>query len=89
MTSLTARLEIESPDEQAALLNGAKVSAAQISPCAMEVSVGESTHVVTYSYPINGPSSRVRIARKSHYIEVCELLTIVYQKLTIVFCGRL
>ncbi|KAF8595856.1 hypothetical protein BDV93DRAFT_455988, partial [Ceratobasidium sp. AG-I] len=42
----------------------------QISPCAMEVAVGESNHIVAYPYPIQGLSSRIRIARKSHYIEV-------------------
>lgn len=67
----TARLEIDSPEEQSALLEGANVSATHISPCAMEILVGESKHVVAYPYPIHGPSSRVRIARKSHYIEVC------------------
>ncbi|KAG9077999.1 hypothetical protein FRC06_008596 [Ceratobasidium sp. 370] len=69
-TSLTARLDIDSPDEQAALLAGATVSANQISPAAVQVSVGDSQHVVPFPYPIHGASNRLRIARKSHYVEV-------------------
>ncbi|KAF8597207.1 hypothetical protein BDV93DRAFT_527568 [Ceratobasidium sp. AG-I] len=70
VASLTARLEIDSRDEQLALLKGAEVSATHVSPCAMEVSVAESRHIVPYPYPIQGSSSRVRVARKSHYIEI-------------------
>ncbi|KAG8721744.1 hypothetical protein FRC08_010625 [Ceratobasidium sp. 394] len=70
ITSLTARLDIDSPDEQAALLDGATVSADQVSPAAMKVSVGESQHIVPFPYPIQGASNRLRIARKSHYVDV-------------------
>ncbi|KAG8744378.1 hypothetical protein FRC10_010265 [Ceratobasidium sp. 414] len=68
--SLTARLDIDSPDEQAELLGGVTVSANQFSPAVMEVSVGESRHLVPFPYPILGASNRLRIARKSHYVEV-------------------
>ncbi|KAG8723298.1 hypothetical protein FRC09_003899 [Ceratobasidium sp. 395] len=68
--SLTARLDIDSSDEQAVLLNGASVSATQVSPCAMEISVGEHRHIISFPYPIQGTSNRLRIARKSHYVEV-------------------
>ncbi|KAG8723418.1 hypothetical protein FRC09_003434 [Ceratobasidium sp. 395] len=69
-TSLTARLDIDSLEEQAALLNGASVSATQVSPCAMEVFVGEHRHIISCPYPVQGASNRLRIARKSHYVEV-------------------
>jgi hypothetical protein len=68
--SLCGRFMVNSPEEQDKLLNGAAVSAIQISPCTMELKIGSYAHIVPYHYPINGSSPRLRIARKSHYIEV-------------------
>ncbi|KAG8734130.1 hypothetical protein FRC11_011393 [Ceratobasidium sp. 423] len=70
VVSLTARIEINTPAEQGALLEGAQVKASQVSPCAMKLEVDEYEHIVAYPYPIQGEEYKLRIARKSHYVEV-------------------
>ncbi|KAG8720992.1 hypothetical protein FRC08_016462 [Ceratobasidium sp. 394] len=70
VVSLTARVEITSPAEQQTLLDGASVSATQISPCTMKLSVANHDHIVLYSYPILGIRHQLRVARKSHYVEI-------------------
>ncbi|KAG8706314.1 hypothetical protein FRC08_001136 [Ceratobasidium sp. 394] len=56
--------------EKQALLAGADPSVVQVSPCSMKLSVGHSEHIVSYPYPILGSGRKVRVARKSHYIEI-------------------
>ncbi|KAG8681304.1 hypothetical protein FRC09_017577, partial [Ceratobasidium sp. 395] len=70
VTSYNARVEIDFAIEQRALLNGANVKVTQISPCTMRLYVGDYTHVVSYPYPVQGTPNKLRIARKSHYVEV-------------------
>jgi hypothetical protein len=67
---ITGRLEISSPDQQKALLEAAIVTKTQVGPCTLLVSVGDHTHTVTFPYPIRESQTNLRIARKSHYIEV-------------------
>ncbi|KAG8739432.1 hypothetical protein FRC10_005641 [Ceratobasidium sp. 414] len=69
MVSFTARVEIDSPDEQGLLLNGAEVSASQVSPSTMELSISGHQHFVSYLYPVLGARYKFNVARKSHYIE--------------------
>ncbi|KDN42595.1 hypothetical protein RSAG8_06738, partial [Rhizoctonia solani AG-8 WAC10335] len=68
--SLSIRFEVGAQEEQESLLKGVSVSAKQISACTMELRIGEYAHPVLYPYPIQGDSPRLRIARKSHYIEI-------------------
>ncbi|QRV91876.1 MYND Zn-finger protein [Ceratobasidium sp. AG-Ba] len=70
VVSYTYRLEINSLEEQRALLNGASPSVTQISPCTMQVVVDQQKHNISYPYPILGFAHKLRIARKSHYLEV-------------------
>ncbi|CAE6452509.1 unnamed protein product [Rhizoctonia solani] len=68
--SLCGRFVVNTPEEQEILLKGAVVSAAQISPCTMKLKIGKHAHLVLYPYPIQGSSPKLRIARKSHYVEI-------------------
>jgi hypothetical protein len=68
--SFTGRVEIETPAEQEALSKGAEISTQQISPCTMKLKLGNFHHLVRYPYPIRGSQNKLRVARKSHYIEV-------------------
>ncbi|QRV91842.1 MYND Zn-finger protein [Ceratobasidium sp. AG-Ba] len=70
IASFTGRVNIECQDEREALAGGAEITAIQISPCTMRLKVGEFEHTLAYPYPILGQKSRLRIARKSGYIEV-------------------
>ncbi|KAJ1303000.1 hypothetical protein OPQ81_011202 [Rhizoctonia solani] len=70
VTSLFVRFTVQAPQERLTLSRGAKIEARQIAPCTMELKIGSYTHPLLYCYPIQGKDSRVRIARKSGYIEV-------------------
>ncbi|EUC54466.1 hypothetical protein RSOL_050490, partial [Rhizoctonia solani AG-3 Rhs1AP] len=67
---LSVRFHITFPEEQKSLLKGVQVSAKQTSPCTMQLSIGEHIHPIVFSYPIQGRNSRVRIARKSQYVDI-------------------
>ncbi|KAF8595868.1 hypothetical protein BDV93DRAFT_528382 [Ceratobasidium sp. AG-I] len=68
--TLTGRLDVQSPAEQKSLLDGAEVKLAQIAPCTVRVSFGEYAHVVIFPYPIRESRTKLRVARKSHYVEL-------------------
>lgn len=70
--TLSVRFEVESVDEQEILLKGATVSATQVSPCTMQLMIDKYTHLISFPYPIQGNKNRLRIARKSQYIEVSQ-----------------
>ncbi|KAG8723371.1 hypothetical protein FRC09_003635, partial [Ceratobasidium sp. 395] len=66
----SARVEIDSSAEQAALLNGVNPVVEQVSPCSMRLIINNHEHTVSYPYPILGSGRRLRVARKSHYVEI-------------------
>ncbi|KEP49196.1 MYND finger protein [Rhizoctonia solani 123E] len=70
LDSLSIRFNVDVPQERESLLNGAGVSARQVSPCTMELKIGKHSHSIEYPYPIQGSNTKLRVARKSHYIEV-------------------
>ena len=47
-----------------------EVQTQQVSPCAMKVIMGNTTKLLFYPFPINGNESKLRVARKSRWIEV-------------------
>ena len=67
---LTGRANIEDAKVKASLANGAAVSIRQISPRAMQISIGNHLQTIIYPFPINSSDSKTRIARKSSYVEV-------------------
>lgn len=75
VSSLSVRFDVGSAAEQESLLKGAAVSATQIASCTLELVIGQYRHPITYPYPIQGNSHKLRIARKSHYVEVRHLIT--------------
>ncbi|KAG8706719.1 hypothetical protein FRC09_002253 [Ceratobasidium sp. 395] len=70
LVSLVAHVDIGDPAEQSLLLNGAEPKTTQLSSCTMELSIGSHHHVVSYPYPILGSGYKLRVARKSHYVEI-------------------
>nr|VWP01589.1 Mevalonyl-coenzyme A hydratase sidH (EC (Siderophore biosynthesis protein H) [Ganoderma boninense] len=68
--SLTAKLEITNAAAQAAFAGGTSPDVSQCSPCAMQVVLGGCTQTLSYPMPIVGSRRKVRLARKSSYIDV-------------------
>jgi len=69
-TTLTARANITDLPTRGTLSGGAEVSCHQVSPCVMEVRIGRTNRSLVYPYPVIGSRSKLRIARKSFYVEV-------------------
>lgn len=72
--SLFVRVEIKNAVEQQSMGNGAAISATQIGPCTMQLSISQYRHSILFPYPINGNNYKLRIARRSHYVEVIHLI---------------
>ena len=69
-TTLTVRENVTDILTRDILSGGAQVSCHQVSPCVMEVRIGQTKRSLVYPFPVIGSRSRVRIARKSFYVEV-------------------
>ena len=70
-TALTARANITDAPTKGILSSGVEVSSRQVSPCVMEVRIGQTRKTLVYPLPVIGSRSKLRIARKSSYVEVC------------------
>lgn len=72
-TTLTARANVSDAPTRDALSSGAEVSCRQVSPYAMEVKIGQERRSLVYPLPVIGSRFKLRIARKSFYVEVLRL----------------
>ncbi|PIL27080.1 hypothetical protein GSI_10219 [Ganoderma sinense ZZ0214-1] len=72
VASLTAKLEITNPAAYTVFSAGTMPTVSQRSPCTVHVVLGTHKQIIAFPVPIVGSSGRrkVRIARKSSYIEV-------------------
>lgn len=69
-TTLTVRANVTDVLARDNLSGGAQVSCHQVSPCVMEVGIAQTKLSLVYPLPVIGSRSKVRIARKSFYVEV-------------------
>ncbi|KAI9052180.1 hypothetical protein LZ554_003540 [Drepanopeziza brunnea f. sp. 'monogermtubi'] len=72
ISGFAARLEFRASETKTLLADGAEVKSHQISPCTIVVSVGKAggSHQVVFPLPILGRLNKVRIARKTSWVEV-------------------
>ncbi|TFK43950.1 hypothetical protein BDQ12DRAFT_643771 [Crucibulum laeve] len=69
-SSIAIRLDVVNPAAKTALSNKAPVSTIQVSRFNMEVMIGRFRYTLSYPFSIHGDNSKLRIARKSSYVEV-------------------
>jgi hypothetical protein len=71
LTTLTGRLDITSSDLKLALTSGCEVKKSTVSPCEVAISLGQNSPLgLCFPAFIKEASQKLRIARKSSYIEV-------------------
>jgi hypothetical protein len=70
ISTLAARADILDGAARVNLSSGSPVTSRQVSPCAIEISIGQEKRWLVYPSPVVGTLSKLRIARKSCYIEV-------------------
>ncbi|KAK0243382.1 hypothetical protein EDD85DRAFT_814852 [Armillaria nabsnona] len=71
VTTLSIRTDVVDTNAREALLKGHGITATQKTSCQVEFQFDGFCHSVAFPYPIDGAKIKLRIARKSHYIEVC------------------
>ena len=70
VTVLTTRVNITDLPTQEILSSGAEVSSRQTSPYVIEVRIGQERRSLFFPLPVIGRHSKLRVARKSFYVEV-------------------
>jgi len=68
--TLTTRINLVAVREKETLLKGATVSSSQSTSCGIRVTFGGIQRDILFPFPISGGQSKLRIARKSSYLEV-------------------
>jgi hypothetical protein len=70
VASLTCRVSVENQEVKVLFSGGATPQIVQVSPCVMRLSIGSHMQDLIYPFPVIGSQNRLRLARKSSYIEV-------------------
>ena len=78
VTSLTARIPIENEEVKRLFRSQSTPKVMQVSSCIMRVTIDGHTEDVIYPFPIVGSRNKLRLARKSLYIEVSATLLTGY-----------
>ncbi|KAI5986911.1 hypothetical protein EDD15DRAFT_2174355 [Pisolithus albus] len=68
--TLTAHVDIVNPAEQAALTSGCAITAERMSLDRAKLHIGEHQRIVSFPLPVDIANTKLRVARKSKYIEV-------------------
>ncbi|KAI6115235.1 hypothetical protein EDD16DRAFT_1794548 [Pisolithus croceorrhizus] len=74
--SLTARVDIVDPAGQASLASGCVVTVGQLSPNKAKLNVDQYEHVIPFPFPVDTANAKLRVARKSKYVEVVAPMTL-------------
>ena len=78
VSGFTARANIIEAGGRAALTKKESVAMKQVSPYAMLASFGPYEKTITFPFPIDSTNYKLRIARKSFYVEVREILFVSF-----------
>ncbi|KAI0321948.1 hypothetical protein OF83DRAFT_1096596 [Amylostereum chailletii] len=70
ISTFMIRVDISGAAHRQELLDGAGVESEQETPHGVVVTFGSFHEVVHFPFPVDGTRTRLRVARKSHYIEV-------------------
>lgn len=70
ISTLKIRMDVISKDLKAELMGGAKVTTSQTMPCTITIQIGTFKHPIAFPFPVDGAHAKLRIARKSSYVEV-------------------
>ncbi|KDQ10028.1 hypothetical protein BOTBODRAFT_147955 [Botryobasidium botryosum FD-172 SS1] len=69
IASLTCRISVENKQVKQEFGSGATPTIKQVSPCVMKIIIGNHAQDVLYPFPVIGSQCKLRLARKSSYIE--------------------
>ncbi|KAJ6456177.1 hypothetical protein C8R45DRAFT_881019 [Mycena sanguinolenta] len=70
ISHLTSVIHVEDAETKKLFGSGTMPEISQVSPCVMKLAIGKHAQNVIYPIPIMGSQNKLRLARKSSYIEV-------------------
>jgi hypothetical protein len=70
LSSMISRVDLSRHGFATAISSSVEISASQTSPCTMDLRVQDKRIQVAFPYPVSGDKHKLRIARKSLYVEV-------------------
>ncbi|KAJ7237440.1 hypothetical protein B0H12DRAFT_1138805 [Mycena haematopus] len=70
ISRLTSVVHVEDTEAKKLFGSGTTPEISQVSPCVMKLAIGKHAQNVVYPIPIMGSQNKLRLARKSSYIEV-------------------
>ena len=70
VSALSARVLVENAVARQMFANGDTPSAFQVSPCTIQVALGNNVQRILFPLPIMGSKYKLRLARRSYYIDV-------------------
>ncbi|KZP26299.1 hypothetical protein FIBSPDRAFT_819685 [Athelia psychrophila] len=68
--ALTSRISVENQEARRLFAGGATPQIQQLSGCVLQVTLGDFNQRIVYPFPVIGSQHKLRVARKSQYIEV-------------------
>ncbi|KZP26327.1 hypothetical protein FIBSPDRAFT_782242 [Athelia psychrophila] len=68
--ALTSRISVENQEARRLFAGGAMPQIQQLSGCVLQVTLGHFDQRIVYPFPVIGSQHKLRVARKSQYIEV-------------------
>ncbi|KAI6100532.1 hypothetical protein F5141DRAFT_303100 [Pisolithus sp. B1] len=74
--SLAAHIDIVDPAGQASLTTGCAVTVEQLSPNKAKLHVDQYEHIISFPFPVDTANAKLRIARKSKYVQVVAPMTL-------------
>ncbi|KAI6043438.1 hypothetical protein EDC04DRAFT_2651237 [Pisolithus marmoratus] len=74
--SLTAHVDITDPAGQASLTSGCAVTVEQLSMNTAKLHVDQYQHTISFPLPVDATNAKLRVARKSKYVEVIVPMTL-------------
>ncbi|KAJ7489556.1 hypothetical protein FB451DRAFT_1553345 [Mycena latifolia] len=70
VSRMTSVVQVQNTEARSLFSSGTMPEISQLSPCVMRLAVGKHAQNVVYPMPVIGSQNKLRLARKSSYIEV-------------------
>ncbi|KAI0067004.1 hypothetical protein BV25DRAFT_1878026 [Artomyces pyxidatus] len=70
VATFSSRVDVVEAKERSVLESGAAVTSEQVSPCGVKIFIQAYNHAVVFPFPVDGSRLKLRVARKSHFVEI-------------------
>jgi hypothetical protein len=78
VVTLASKVSVDNDEVKAIFISGAIPQVSQTSSCVLNIALGEHRQDIVFPFPVVGSMCKLRVARKSLYIEVCPFFDLFY-----------